>query len=65
MSKRPSFIHTFGNILFVAINFTDKDKGIITLRIESAPAEKVRVSIADSGHGIPAEYREKVFDKFC
>ena len=53
------------NLIVNAIKFTDKDKGIITLRIESTPEDKVRVSIADNGPGIPLEYREKVFDKFC
>jgi len=53
------------NLISNALKFTDKDKGIITVFIEIATKDKMRVSIVDNGNGIPFEYREKVFDKFC
>ncbi len=53
------------NLISNALKFTDKDKGIITVFIEIATKDKMRVSIVDNGNGIPLEYREKVFDKFC
>jgi two-component system, sensor histidine kinase and response regulator len=53
------------NLMGNAIKFTDKEKGIITVCIENATEDKVRLSVVDNGRGIPPEYREKVFDKFC
>jgi len=53
------------NLIINAIKFTDKNNGIITLRIEGAAEDKMRVSVGDNGHGIPREYQAKVFDKFC
>jgi two-component system, sensor histidine kinase and response regulator len=53
------------NLIGNAIKFTDKEKGFITVCIENATEDKVRVSVVDNGRGIPLEYREKVFDKFC
>ena len=52
------------NLIVNAIKFTDKKKGVITISIENALANKVRVSVVDNGPGILPEYREKVFDKF-
>jgi signal transduction histidine kinase len=52
------------NLIVNAIKFTDKEKGVITISIENASANKARVSVVDNGPGIPPEYREKVFDKF-
>jgi len=53
------------NLISNALKFTDKDRGIITVFIEIATKDKMRVSVVDNGNGIPLEYREKVFDKFC
>ena len=53
------------NLIGNALKFTDKDKGIITVCIEIAAKDKMRVSVVDNGGGIPQEYREKVFYKFC
>ena len=53
------------NLIGNALKFTDKDKGIITVCIEIATKDKMRVSVVDNGGGIPQEYREKVFYKFC
>lgn len=53
------------NLMGNALKFTDKDTGIIAVSIENAGSDRVRVAVADNGPGIPPEYREKVFDKFC
>jgi signal transduction histidine kinase len=50
------------NLLGNAIKFTPKS-GEIVLEIELAD-EIIRVSVQDSGPGIPPEHQEKVFDKF-
>jgi two-component system sensor histidine kinase/response regulator len=53
------------NLIGNALKFTDGETGVITVRIENVTEGKVRVSVRDNGPGIPPEYREKVFDKFC
>ncbi|MFH0998797.1 MAG: hybrid sensor histidine kinase/response regulator [Pseudomonadota bacterium] len=53
------------NLIGNAIKFTDKKNGIITVGIAVTAEDKMRVSVADNGPGIPVEYRDKVFDKFC
>lgn len=52
------------NLISNALKFTDDQKGIITVNIEAVVEDRVRVSVADNGVGIPAEYLNKVFDKF-
>lgn len=52
------------NLIGNALRCTDKDEGIITVRVKIAAGNKVRVSVEDNGHGIPLEYRERIFDKF-
>jgi signal transduction histidine kinase len=41
------------NLVGNALKFTDKKEGAITVSIEIAAADKVRVSVADIGTGIP------------
>ena len=52
------------NLIGNALKFTNKKEGIINIAI-GISVDKVRVSITDNGPGVPPEYREKVFDKFC
>ncbi len=52
------------NLIGNAIKFTDKEKGIISVSIESAEQDMIRISVVDNGYGIPVEYHDKVFDKF-
>ena len=53
------------NLIVNAIKFTDREKGVITVSIETASASTVCVSVEDNGSGIPPEYCKQVFDKFC
>ena len=51
-----------GNLLLNAFKHTAQD-GEITLAL-AAEAGYARVSVVDNGHGIPAEFHEKIFEKF-
>jgi two-component system, sensor histidine kinase and response regulator len=53
------------NLIVNAIKFTDEKTGVVTLLLESGADGKVHLSVVDNGQGIPLEYRERVFDKFC
>jgi signal transduction histidine kinase len=47
-----------------AIRYTPKG-GAIAVSLDSAPWEEVLcLSVKDSGSGLPAEYHQKIFDKF-
>jgi signal transduction histidine kinase len=50
------------NLLSNAIKFTDAGKSI---HLAAVPAEGfVKISVKDEGRGIPAEYKNQVFDRF-
>mgnify|MGYP001156610738 FL=1 len=51
------------NLLYNAIKVTP-EANFIRIGV-SATDDVVRVSVTDNGPGIPAEYHEKIFDKFC
>lgn len=50
------------NLLTNAIKYS-KSNGIITVTIEQAGTD-IHFSVADQGPGIPAEYKQKVFERF-
>jgi len=52
----------FSNLIGNALKFTEAD-GRVTVRAEALP-DHVRVSVADTGRGLTAEERERVFDRF-
>jgi len=52
------------NLLNNALKCTDKDEGMISVRMEHTAHGGVRVAIGDNGWGIPPESCEKIFDKF-
>jgi NtrC-family two-component system sensor histidine kinase KinB len=54
--------HVFGNLLSNALRFTPPG-GRITVAAE-AEADRVRLSISDTGRGIPAPYLGQVFEPF-
>jgi len=54
----------FANLIGNALDAT-RSGGRLILRVRSSPAfGGVRVTIADTGHGIPAELRSRVFEAF-
>ena len=54
----------FANLIGNAMDAT-RSGGRIVLRVRAAPAfDGVRVTIADTGHGIPADLRGRVFEAF-
>jgi signal transduction histidine kinase len=55
--------HALNNLLDNALTYTDQG-GSITLSARADDQQTVRLSIVDSGVGIPANYLPHVFDKF-
>ncbi|MGD2036161.1 MAG: PAS domain S-box protein, partial [Bacteroidales bacterium] len=53
----------FMNIINNAIDAIDKEHGIITIKTDHT-ADKVQVSVKDTGKGIKEEARSKIFDPF-
>ena len=59
----PSMLHELvANLVDNAIRYTPRG-GVVTAAIEGA-AERVTLRIEDNGPGIPAEHRERVFERF-
>jgi signal transduction histidine kinase len=54
--------HVFSNLISNAVRHTSKD-GRVTLSAHITNGA-VRVTVADTGSGIPREYQERIFDKF-
>jgi two-component system OmpR family sensor kinase len=52
------------NLLTNAIKHTDAPDGEIAMRVETPSNGWVRLIVEDDGPGIPAEHRERVFDRF-
>ncbi|MDA0746606.1 MAG: response regulator [bacterium] len=59
---RNLLYRTLSNLLINAIKHTTR-KGTITVRAFQEN-DSARVEVADTGHGIPKDYREKIFEKF-
>jgi two-component system, sensor histidine kinase and response regulator len=51
------------NFLGNALKFTEED-GTIVIRVERVDG-RVRLSVIDDGPGIPAEFHERIFEKYC
>ena len=51
------------NLLGNAIKFTPND-GTVSLSLQRNGTEWVKVSVADTGPGIPSEEANRIFDKF-
>lgn len=60
---RSLILRVIQNILGNALKFTDRERGVIRMRVEG-DAAAVTVSIEDNGPGIPPEYHKRVFDRF-
>jgi signal transduction histidine kinase len=62
-ADRNLLYRTLSNLLINAIKHTGRG-GTITIRARQQHNE-LRVEIIDNGHGIPASYLEKIFEKFA
>ncbi len=62
MADAELIARVFQNLLGNALKFTPDD-GRITVSIETS-ADTIRVLVQDTGPGIPAQHREKIFEKF-
>ncbi len=52
------------NLIGNAIEHTAPDHGVVRMRVERAARERIRFIVEDDGPGIPADQRERVFDRF-
>ena len=62
LCDRERVQQVFSNLIGNAVKFTQTG-GSVTVRAEGLP-ERVRVSVADTGPGLTAAERERVFDRF-
>jgi signal transduction histidine kinase len=62
MADRERIKHVFSNLISNALRYTSRG-GSITLGAEAMDGA-VRFTVADTGTGIGAEYRERIFEKF-
>ena len=53
----------FQNLISNAVNFNDKEKGLVEVGVEEAE-DFYTFSIKDNGQGIPLEYHQKIFNTF-
>jgi signal transduction histidine kinase len=62
---RDRLVQVVTNLLANAVKFTPRGGAIhITARQDSGPLAQIRISISDTGIGIPAEQIELIFEKF-
>ena len=62
-ADRSKLARVLANLLDNALKFTP-GKGQVVLSAELRPDEMVAITVADTGPGIPVEYREKIFERF-
>jgi len=62
-ADRDLVLRVLTNLLDNAVKFTER-KGRIALSVEQAEDEVV-FTVADTGIGIPPEYRQRIFDRFA
>jgi K+-sensing histidine kinase KdpD len=56
-------VRVLANLLDNALKFTPTG-GQVMLTTEQISPHMIKIQVADNGPGIPAEYREKIFDRF-
>ena len=52
------------NLLANAIEHTSPERGLVLMRIQYTGKDRIRFVVEDDGPGIPADERERVFDRF-
>ena len=52
------------NLLANAIEHTAPESGLVRMRVELLPGERIRFLVEDDGPGIPVDQRERVFHRF-
>jgi signal transduction histidine kinase len=52
------------NLLGNAIEHTAPERGLVRMRVEAAPRERLRFIVEDNGPGIPVDQRERIFHRF-
>jgi two-component system, OmpR family, sensor kinase len=52
------------NLLANAIEHTTPERGLVLMRVQDAGDGRIRFDVEDDGPGIPADERERVFDRF-
>jgi len=62
LADRDQIERMLTNLVVNAINYTPSG-GLVTVRTAAAGGA-VEVSVADTGHGIPAEEQERIFERF-
>lgn len=62
-ANRPAIAQVLNNLLSNAVKFTP-EKGKITVGFRRQKNGKVKVSVEDTGIGIPVEMQRKIFDRF-
>lgn len=60
---RELLFRVLQNLVANALKFTPHKDGKVELRIDQT-AEGVRFEVSDNGPGIPAEYQDRIFEKF-
>ena len=55
--------HLLGNLLSNAIRY-NRPGGSVRVSLAEDGADHLRISVADTGIGIPAEHRERIFERF-
>lgn len=63
LADRARMAHVIGNFTSNALKFS-APHSIVRLTAERAGARFVRLSVIDSGPGVPDEYHARIFDKF-
>ena len=62
LADRDRLLHVLSNLLGNALKFSD-DGGKVVVRVANTDGA-VRISVTDSGHGIPADDLPPIFDRF-
>jgi signal transduction histidine kinase len=60
---RDRIVQVMGNLFENALKFAPEGSAI-SASIEVQEAQKIMVSVTDSGPGVPSEHKQKIFEKF-